>query len=194
MATRSQGRMHGVSNMMPGGGIMCSLMVTAILCDLIDQRFIRASVFCAISCLLSLFGMMHGNNHVFGSGERLFANQFTTDLGEIMSAIPKIPDDVTTPGDPDMKYRINMNPLPFPLGSGSITYERVGNEGWRFAVAYAALCLFCLAHAVFQNMKPGSCVSIMDNGKVEAAGNANGSSTSDATYNKATPAVQESAA
>ena len=63
VATRSIGRMKGVMNMAPGGGIMCSLIVPAILCDLIDARFGRAAIFCTIACIFSLFGIMHGANY-----------------------------------------------------------------------------------------------------------------------------------
>ena len=67
-ATRSLGRSRGVANMAPGGGILCSMFVTAILCDLTDSRFFRASIWCVIACLLSLFGLMHGNNQVYVDG------------------------------------------------------------------------------------------------------------------------------
>ena len=58
VATRSIGRMKGVMNMAPMGGIMCSLMVTAILCDIVDSRYFRAGVFCFISGWFSFFGIM----------------------------------------------------------------------------------------------------------------------------------------
>ena len=41
--SRSLGRMQGVANMAPGGGILCSLVVPAILCHLIDSRFDHAA-------------------------------------------------------------------------------------------------------------------------------------------------------
>eukprot|EP00968_Pinguiococcus_pyrenoidosus_P025145 scaffold5532_cov263-Pinguiococcus_pyrenoidosus.AAC.9 len=52
----------GVLNISPGGGIVASLVLTQILCDLIDCRFDRAGIYCAIAVVLSLFGIMHGNN------------------------------------------------------------------------------------------------------------------------------------
>jgi len=89
VATRSIGRMKGVMNMAPGGGIMCSLILPAILCDLVDARFYRAAVFCAIACLFSMTGLMHGANYhqpdgmmmpAMGADE---ADYYTTDLGEL---------------------------------------------------------------------------------------------------------------
>ena len=68
MATRSLGRMRGVSNMAPAGGIMCSLIVSWILCDLTDSNFVRGGVVAALASFLSLFGLMHGNNYVFSDG------------------------------------------------------------------------------------------------------------------------------
>merc|ERR1719454_121722 len=53
VSTRSIGRMKGVMNMAPGGGIMCSLVIPAILCDLVDARFFRSSIFCLIAAALS---------------------------------------------------------------------------------------------------------------------------------------------
>jgi len=160
MATRSLGRMHGVANMAPGGGIMCSLIVPAILCDLIDQRFIRASIYCAIACLFSLLGLMHGNNYVFPDGTIMHSNTHTTDLGEII---------VSTARFPSTGYFGN------PMSTSNFTYavdhdgptNRVANEGWRFAVAYASVFVFCLLHVAFQKMKPGVCPSVMDNGKAD---------------------------
>ena len=74
MATRSLGRMRGVANMAPGGGILCSMFVTAILCDLTDSRFFRAAIWCAMASLFSLFGLMHGNNQVFADGTEMHAH------------------------------------------------------------------------------------------------------------------------
>ena len=45
--------MRGVANMAPGSGILCSMFVTAILCDLTDSRFFRAAIWCAIASLFS---------------------------------------------------------------------------------------------------------------------------------------------
>jgi len=90
VATRSAGRMKGVMNMAPGGGIMCSLIVTALLCDLIDARFARASVWALFGCIFSFFGLMHGANYVYSNGMATSAmgadeaDFYTTDLGELM--------------------------------------------------------------------------------------------------------------
>merc|ERR1719502_1324943 len=60
--TRSIGRAQGLKNMWPGGGIMCSLMTTQVLCDLTDGAFMKGG-FMSLTCVfLSLFGLMHGNN------------------------------------------------------------------------------------------------------------------------------------
>lgn len=67
--TRSTARMQGIKNMWPGGGIMCSIMVTQILCDLIDAKFLHGAAFSFVSIFLSLFGLMHGNNTVKPNGE-----------------------------------------------------------------------------------------------------------------------------
>ena len=43
-------------------------------------------------------------------------------------------------------------------GRGEVTwaYRAPGNEGWRFAIAYGALALFCAAHAAyFKYFAPG---------------------------------------
>jgi len=95
VATRSIGRMKGVMNMAPGGGILCSLIVPAILCDLVDGRFFRGSIFCFIAAVLSFFGLMHGANYhqpdgmmipVMGADE---SDYYTTDLGEFI--FPSLP-------------------------------------------------------------------------------------------------------
>jgi AGZA family xanthine/uracil permease-like MFS transporter len=52
----------GILNMAAGGGIMASLIVTAIICDLTDRRFMRATVFSLIGTFCSYFGIMHGVN------------------------------------------------------------------------------------------------------------------------------------
>ena len=94
VATRSIGRMKGVMNMAPGGGIMCSLIVPAILCDLIDARFGRAAIFCTIACIFSLFGIMHGANYHQPDGMMIPAmgadesDYYTTDLGELTVSLP----------------------------------------------------------------------------------------------------------
>ena len=41
---------------------MNALVLTAIVCDLIDRKFLRAAVFCFIACWFSMFGLMHSNN------------------------------------------------------------------------------------------------------------------------------------
>jgi len=165
LTTRQLQRSRGVANMAPGGGILCSIMVAAILCDLIDARFVRASIWCVISCLFSLFGLMHGNNYVFSDGSMMFAETggdiFTTDLGEVMLSTETWPKEnkfgAPVKQSDDWKYRIN--------GPESGTEMRAFNEGWRFAVAYAVLAVFCLIHAAAQKFGKVMCSEvIMDNG------------------------------
>jgi len=184
--TRSDARSKGVANMAPGGGILCSMIVPAILCDLIDQRFVRASGWCGLAAFFSLFGLMHGNNHVFPDGTEmnplLGADKYTSDLGEVLFAGENIatthnfgyPLPNTTAGavgGPPATYKINeINGQP----------ERMFNEGWRFTVAYSLLAVFCLGHAAFQKAKPGVCPAVMDNGKVDVQLNLPMSSTTKA--------------
>eukprot|EP00931_Biecheleriopsis_adriatica_P075469 TRINITY_DN49322_c0_g1_i1.p1 TRINITY_DN49322_c0_g1~~TRINITY_DN49322_c0_g1_i1.p1 ORF type:complete len:695 (-),score=133.82 TRINITY_DN49322_c0_g1_i1:43-2127(-) len=95
VATRSIGRMKGVMNMAPGGGIMCSLIIPAILCDLVDARFFRSSIFCLIAAALSFCGLMHGANYHQPDGMMIPAmgadesDYYTTDLGEFMLSLPE---------------------------------------------------------------------------------------------------------
>ena len=59
---------RGVFSAGTAGGIMNALVLTAIVCDLIDREFLRAAVFCFIACWFSLFGLMHSNNLQAGGG------------------------------------------------------------------------------------------------------------------------------
>ena len=59
---------RGVFSAGTAGGIMNALVLTAIVCDLIDRKFLRAAVFCAIACWFSMFGLMHSNNLQAGGG------------------------------------------------------------------------------------------------------------------------------
>ena len=166
--TRTDGRSKGVANMAPGGGIMCSMVVTAILCDLTDQRYVRATVYCLIGAFLSLFGLMHGNNHVFPNGQEmnpmLGSDKYTSDLGEVVFAGPNVP---TT----------HAFGYPLDYGSGWVgTYkineangvpERMFNEGWRFTVGYLMIAAFCVLHAVLQKQMPDKFPAIMDNGAID---------------------------
>jgi len=94
VATRSIGRMKGVMNMAPGGGIMCSLVVTAFLCDVIDSRYGRASFWAFFAACLSFIGAMHGANYIYPDGRMITvmgtddADYWTTDLGEITLSLP----------------------------------------------------------------------------------------------------------
>merc|ERR550537_918308 len=119
--------------MAPAGGIMCSIVLTAILCDLIDCRFKRASIFSLIGIFFSLFGIMHGCNYVFWNGQEMHAMPWTTDLGEVMLSTYVFPTinafGFPIPDTPKKSwgYRIDDND------------HRAFNEGWRFSIAYAML-------------------------------------------------------
>ena len=196
-ATRSLGRSRGVANMAPGGGILASMFVTAILCDLTDSRFFRAAIWCAISCIFSLFGLMHGNNQVFADGTEMHAHTgsgcgtgtgnatldaelgvsvgpcahtagdpYTTDLGEVMVSTATMPTVSSIGYDPwgvankdSWAYYIN-NVGTFDDGNN----YRAFNEGWRFAIAYAVLCVFCLLHFGMQKAGIMKDPVEMDNG------------------------------
>ena len=100
--TRSLGRQQGVANMAPGSGIMVSLVLPAILCDLIDSRFIRASFWCFLAMWLSLFGLMHGNNYVWSNGQELHPHGTLMgggDLGEVMLSTETYATNCNAPGD-----------------------------------------------------------------------------------------------
>merc|ERR1719337_182596 len=75
-------RARGLNNLHPGGGIMCSLIVPQILCDLTDGRFIRGAVYCLIALVFSITGIMHGNNSTAPNGDPL-------ELGEITFSMYK---------------------------------------------------------------------------------------------------------
>jgi len=122
--TRSVQRMRGLRNMWPGGGILCSLIVTQIITDMIDMKYVRGCVYCVLALFLSLFGLMHGNNTVKPDGERFF----NAGEGELTITFK---DDKGLPGDPpDL------------------------NEGWRFCVMYAMLFVYLGIHAIVQKVKP----------------------------------------
>jgi len=120
----------GVINLGAGGGIMASLIITQIICDLTDCRFDRAALYSLIACVFSEFGIMHGNNPVGINGG-------SVGLGELA-----------------VSY------------SDGATYESGLNEGWRFAVAYAMLTVFCVGHWVMQKFGRFP-EAVKDNGVVE---------------------------
>lgn len=95
---------------------MASLIITQIVCDLVDCRFDRAAIFSVIACIFSEFGVMHGNNPVGIDGR-------TVGLGELAVSFPDGP-----------------------------SYEAGLNEGYRFAIAYAMLTIFCVGHIGLQKM------------------------------------------
>ena len=42
--------------------------MTAILCDIVDSYYLRATVFCFISGFFSFMGVMHGANYIYPDG------------------------------------------------------------------------------------------------------------------------------
>lgn len=117
----------GVLNLSAGGGIMASIVVTQIVCDLTDSRYDRAAIGSLIAMVFSEFGIMHGNNPVGIDGS-------SPVLGELSVSFHEVAD-----------------------------YKKGVNEGWRFAVAYAMLAIFCVAHYLVQRMGKLP-PAVMDNG------------------------------
>ena len=184
ICTRSLGRMQGVANMAPGGGIMCSMIVPAILCDLTDCRFGRAGIFSLIAMFMSLFGLMHGNNGVFADGSEMHVHgAHSYELGEVMLSTETYatkcnpgpacpyPFDIAPPaaGEDSNAYRINHFESPTYLRKKTKRATSF-NEGWRFAVGYAGVAVFCAIHFALQ-MGPckdsETCAAVMDNGVPE---------------------------
>jgi AGZA family xanthine/uracil permease-like MFS transporter len=180
-ATRSLGRSRGVANMAPGGGILASMFVTAILCDLTDSRFFRASIWCVIACLLSLFGLMHGNNQVFVDGNEIEAHTggfgvvgdpYTSDFGEVMLSTARSATGdflgLNVPGGPGPWGEANKDDWNYFINNRgsyeSVTNYRSANEGWRFSIAYAVLAVFCAAHFGMQKAGIMKDPVEMDNG------------------------------
>mmetsp|Transcript_39246 Transcript_39246/g.90912 ORF Transcript_39246/g.90912 Transcript_39246/m.90912 type:complete len:586 (+) Transcript_39246:62-1819(+) len=117
----------GVLNLSAGGGIMASIVITQIVCDLTDCRFGRAAAYSSLAMFFSEFGIMHGNNPISYQGVPL------------------------TQGEVTVSVAMNSN------------YVLDRNEGWRFAVAYGMLVIFCLVHLGLQ--KFGKIPeAILDNG------------------------------
>jgi len=173
MCTRSLGRMQGVANMAPGGGIMCSMIVPAILCDLIDCRYVRAGIFSLIAMIFSLTGLMHGNNYVWANAQEMHPRgSHSYELGEVMlstetyASIDSLGFPIASSGPMPNTYHINHFEEPAYLRTW--TNRATGfNEGWRFAVGYACVFIFCMLHAGVQmSMCKGKdqCEAKMDNG------------------------------
>jgi AGZA family xanthine/uracil permease-like MFS transporter len=118
----------GVLNLSAGGGIMASLVITQIVCDLTDARFDRAMVVTFIAILFAEFGIMHGNNAIDINGDSLVQGEVTVSFNE--------------------------NPV----------YTAGRNEGWRFAVAYSMLFVFCAFHYVGQKYFGWFPPPVLDNG------------------------------
>jgi len=162
----------GIHNMAAGAGIMVSLILPQIICDLIDNRYMRATVFCLIGAVLSVFGIMHGMNPVNlgdnqpsawpmgGTGDMVVKGQLT---------IAKWDDK---PGWTQTQSAANFGPAnlcaqPPEFRVDQTTAEGVPsdgmNEGWRFAVAYTMAAAFCLVHVGLQKMGLTK-EAVMDNG------------------------------
>merc|ERR1711939_1220664 len=93
----------------------------------------------------------------FHDGKSMTALEWTTDLGEVMFSTFTIPTThyfgfpMEYPIGPRNGYAINEGAL------------RPFNEGWRFAIGYSMIFLFCVIHFVFQKVT-GKLPPIMDNG------------------------------
>ena len=46
----------------PSGGVLLSLVLTELVCNMIDRKFLKGFIWSVFGVLLSLFGFMHGNN------------------------------------------------------------------------------------------------------------------------------------
>uniref|UniRef100_A0A7S4F4P7 SLC26A/SulP transporter domain-containing protein n=3 Tax=Chrysotila carterae TaxID=13221 RepID=A0A7S4F4P7_CHRCT len=165
-ATRSLNRYYGLGNMMPGGGILVSLFLTQIICDMIDLRFIRGATYSVLCCILSEFGFMHGNNPVKEEGSCVREDSIcvsgtvdaATERGQVLAAYI----------DGGSYKQLATYPPPlFGVTTGNVDANNSYglNESWRFAAMYAVLALFLLAHLPFQ-YKGLIAKPIMDNGVV----------------------------
>lgn len=124
------------NNMGAGAGIMCSLIVTQICCDLTDLRFDRAAVYSFVAMICSLFGVMHGNNPLAPTDDG------TGYLGELtVSYMHKYWEETVTVGGDATTVRHDID------------YYNDPNEGYRFCIAYAMLTVFCLGHLAAQKAK-----------------------------------------
>jgi len=138
-STRGRGR--GLRNMYPGGGVMCALITTQVLCDLSDAKFAKCAIFCIISTFLSLFGLMHGNNIVNTDGD--FMNEvlaYTADGPKVTAGMGEL---TIAWADPAQE--------PFEAHTGG---KGGYNEGWRFCVMYMMIALYCVIHGGIQKVKP----------------------------------------
>jgi AGZA family xanthine/uracil permease-like MFS transporter len=157
----------GIHNLAAGGGIMASLILPAIICDLIDNRYLRAAVFSAIASLFSLFGIMHGMNPVDVDGNPpsafpFFQGGIMMVKGQLTVAIKDDHDGWTAAGGGGAictqppEFRVDQTTAAGLPADGM-------NEGWRFAVAYAMVFAFCLIHHGLQKMG-WLAEPVMDNG------------------------------
>jgi len=112
----------GLANWAAGGGIMVSLILTQIICDLIDLRFASGMFFSFLAAVFSATGIMHGNNNFSHNGTPI-------DLGELTFVI-------TRGQCPD----------------GTRESDTCLNEGIRFTIGYGLVFGFCAIHWVLQRI------------------------------------------
>ena len=177
-ATLNTGATHvGIHNMGAGAGIMASLVLTQILCDLTDNRYGRAAVFSFVAIFFSLFGIMHGmnpvdtddkvttgfpiNNARGGDGEMKVKGQLTVSFKDTHKGWS---DDEAFPWG-EAAPALCTQPPEFRVDQMMANGEKADgmNEGWRFAVGYGIVFAVCLIHLGMQKMgwlPP----AIMDNG------------------------------
>eukprot|EP00965_Chrysotila_dentata_P183069 6045146-Pleurochrysis_carterae.AAC.1 len=164
--TRSINRYYGLANMAPGGGILASLFMTQIICDMIDLRFIRGAAYCLTSVVLSEFGFMHGNNPV--KSEDNCVREDSLCVTGTPSQATERSQVLASYIDGSSYKQLATYPPPLfgittPVVDASQSYGL--NESWRFAAMYAILGLFLLAHLPFQ-YKGWIGKPILDNGAV----------------------------
>jgi AGZA family xanthine/uracil permease-like MFS transporter len=139
----------------------------AIICDLIDNRYLRAAGFSAVAALFSLFGIMHGMNPVDVDGNPpsafpFFSGGIMMVKGQLTVAIKDDHPGWTAAAaggaicTQPPEFRVDQTTAAGLPADGM-------NEGWRFAVAYAMVFAFCLIHHGLQKMG-WLAEPVMDNG------------------------------
>jgi len=67
----------GYENAGANSGIMLSILLTSVVCDLIDNYYSRAAIYSFILMIFSLLGVVHGNNKFSFKNEPLEYSQLT---------------------------------------------------------------------------------------------------------------------
>jgi len=64
-----------VKNVGAGGGILLSILLVQVVCDLIDNRYQRAAIYSFVLMMATEFGIVHGNNKVGHDGGEVVEDQ-----------------------------------------------------------------------------------------------------------------------